>query len=59
MKTVFMIYLSIGLTMFYGWILNVIAVVHSPAISLSGGMDVLRVIGIFVAPLGTVLGYFF
>ena len=37
-----------------GWVLNVIAVADSVAFS---GMLVLRAIGIFIGPLGAVLGY--
>lgn len=37
-----------------GWVLNIIAIVHADHIS---GMLVARIIGVFVAPLGAVLGY--
>jgi hypothetical protein len=40
-----------------GWILNIVAIAGSSFDVLSG-MLILRVIGIFVAPLGAVLGYF-
>lgn len=62
MKAVIAIYASIAaivLTMFYGWVVNIIAVVHAPALAMWGGLEVMRVIGIFVAPLGAILGLFF
>ena len=38
-----------------GWVLNIVTIAHSTG-EISG-MLVLRVIGIFVAPLGSILGY--
>ena len=46
------------LTLFYGWVMNIVALVHAPAIALWGGLEVMRVIGIFVAPLGAIIGLF-
>ena len=40
----------IGLILIYGWVLNIVALVHAPAIALWGVLEVIRVIGIF-APL--------
>jgi hypothetical protein len=40
-----------------GWIMNIIAIAGS-SFDVISGMLILRVIGIFVAPLGAVLGYF-
>lgn len=37
-----------------GWIMNIVAVAQSDVVS---GMVILRVVGIFMAPLGAVLGY--
>lgn len=39
---------------FVGWILNIGALVHSDHLS---GMVIARAIGVFVAPLGAVLGF--
>lgn len=38
-----------------GWVMNIVALVHLT--SFTSGMAVLRVIGIFVAPLGAILGF--
>lgn len=38
----------------YGWVANIVALAHAEAFT---GMVILRAIGIFVAPLGAVLGY--
>jgi hypothetical protein len=40
----------------YGWIMNIMAVANSNFAELTGIL-ILRVVGIFVAPLGVVLGY--
>lgn len=37
-----------------GWVMNIVAVAQSDVVS---GMVILRVVGIFMAPLGAVLGY--
>lgn len=39
----------------YGWIHNIVMICHTDAFS---GMLVARVIGVFAAPLGVVLGFF-
>ena len=42
-----------------GWCMNVYSIfMHSPAIAEWAGMEVVRVIGVFVFPIGCVLGYF-
>lgn len=40
-----------------GWIMNIFAIAGSFTEPLTG-LFVLRIVGIFVAPLGAVLGYF-
>lgn len=37
-----------------GWILNIVAIANTTAFS---GLVVIRAIGVFLAPLGAVLGY--
>lgn len=48
----------IGLCLFVagllGWVLNIIEIAHAATID---GMVILRVIGVFIAPLGAVLGF--
>lgn len=39
---------------FYGWVNNILQLADATGVT---GMVVLRVIGVFVAPLGVVLGY--
>lgn len=41
----------------YGWVMNIVSIVNSDFAHLSG-MLVLKVVGIFVVPLGCILGYF-
>lgn len=38
----------------YGWIMNIVQIIESSVIT---GMVVARVCGVFLAPLGAVLGY--
>jgi hypothetical protein len=40
-----------------GWVANIVAIWHGPALAAFGVQDILRVIGIVVAPIGVVLGY--
>lgn len=37
-----------------GWIANIVAIAHSDVIT---GFTMLRVVGIFLAPLGAILGW--
>lgn len=38
-----------------GWVMNIVDLVQATAM---GGLEYARIAGIFVAPLGAVLGYF-
>jgi hypothetical protein len=40
-----------------GWVMNIVTIVHTCCEPLTG-MLVVRIVGIFIAPLGAVLGYF-
>jgi hypothetical protein len=51
-----LIIISIWLAGVIGWILNIVTLAQS-SFDVLTGMLVLRVVGIFVAPLGAVLGY--
>ena len=53
---VVLVYLAIVIVAGYGWIENILKIVHSD-FSPINGMLVARCIGVFVAPLGAVLGY--
>lgn len=41
-----------------GYLFNIVAVFSLPAIASWTGFDVMRVVGVFVPPLGAVIGYF-
>lgn len=42
-----------------GWISNIVKLIGTGfAVASWGGMDVARVVGIFLAPLGAILGFF-
>ena len=40
-----------------GWIWNIVQIVHSSFSPLTG-LLIMRIIGVFMAPVGAVLGYF-
>lgn len=52
-----LIYFSVILALVIGWVLNIVALTNAPALVQWGAMEVLRVVGIFLAPLGGVLGW--
>jgi hypothetical protein len=41
---------------FYGWVSNIILLFYSDFSEISGE-EVLRVVGVFIAPIGCVMGY--
>jgi hypothetical protein len=51
------VWLVIVVALGIGWIENIIKIAHSDFGSLSGVL-VLRIVGIFVVPLGSIMGYF-
>jgi hypothetical protein len=52
-----LLYITIIIGVIYGWVMNIVHLVQNEVVWTSG-MSVGRIIGIFVAPLGAVLGYF-
>lgn len=48
--------IAIWFAFVYGWICNIVSLYHSSFDTITGQL-VLRVIGIFVVPLGSVMGY--
>lgn len=52
---VFVLTTAISLGMIFGWVANIIALIGATHFT---GMVVARTIGIFVFPLGAVLGWF-
>jgi hypothetical protein len=40
-----------------GWVMNILTITHTTAVPVTG-LFILRCVGIFVAPIGAVLGYF-
>lgn len=58
-KLVSGIFMLLGALVIGGWIANIYKMVtYGFVIAEWGGMQVARVIGIFVAPLGAILGFF-
>ena len=54
--TAVLIYIAIVFALIYGWIANIVTLFHSSFATITGEL-VLRVIGIFVAPLGAAMGF--
>lgn len=54
--TLFLIWLVVLAIGGYGWVMNVIEITRSDFGNITG-MLVMRIIGVFMAPLGAVLGY--
>ena len=52
-----LVLLAIALLAVAGWVMNIAAIAHADMAHITG-MLILRCIGIFVAPLGAVLGFF-
>lgn len=58
MKGIIIAYIAIAVIGFGGWVANIVKLVNSGfEVAQWGGMEVARVIGIFFAPLGAVLGF--
>jgi hypothetical protein len=49
-------YIALLFAMLYGWVMNIVIIAQSGLLEITG-MTVLRLVGIFVFPLGSVLGY--
>jgi hypothetical protein len=49
------IWIAFVLAAVVGWVMNIVAIAGAESIT---GMVVVRLIGVFMAPLGAVLGYF-
>lgn len=50
--------IGLWITLIVGWVLNIIAIANAD-FSVFTGVLILRVIGVFVAPLGSIMGLFF
>jgi hypothetical protein len=50
-------YFAVVIGLVIGWIMNIVALVGGPELAQWTTLEVLRVVGIFVAPLGGVLGW--
>ncbi len=50
-----LIWIAFVLAAVVGWVMNIVAIAGAESIT---GMVVVRLIGVFMAPLGAALGYF-
>lgn len=59
MRTLSIVMFAFVIAAVIGWIMNIWKIIDSGFVLAEwGGMQVARVIGVFVAPLGAVLGWF-
>lgn len=42
----------------YGWVANIIAIIDAGPMSTWGGLVLARCLGVFIFPLGCILGFF-
>lgn len=52
-----LIFLVFWMVLAAGWIMNIIELVHTVNLPING-MFIFRAVGVFVAPLGGILGWF-
>lgn len=52
-----LVYLALLIALGVGWVLNLVAVFKADFGTITGEL-VLRLVGIFIAPLGAFMGYF-
>lgn len=52
------LYLLVWVVCIVGWILNCVAIANTYMLDITG-LFILRIVGIFIFPLGAVLGIFF
>ncbi len=52
-----LVYLGFFVALLWGWVLNIIALFHLLDGAITG-LFVARLVGVFVAPLGALLGFF-
>ena len=57
MKLLFGIWVSVVITAIIGWVMNIFAILATQDI-LGSTTGVLRIVGIFLAPLGAIMGLF-
>lgn len=58
MKFFTLAWFGVWIALIVGWVMNIIEVVHAIDLPVTG-MFVFRIIGVFLIPLGGVLGIFF
>ena len=52
------LYLLVWVACIVGWVINCVAIANTYMLDITG-MFILRIVGIFIFPLGAVLGIFF
>ncbi|EFR7340379.1 hypothetical protein H0R35_003240 [Salmonella enterica] len=58
MKNLFWVYVAIVVAGFAGWAMNIVKIFDAGPISEWTAAVLVRVIGVFVAPIGAIFGWF-
>jgi len=56
--TGFLVLLGLALANIIDWIMNIVHLIGLEASTINGE-NIVRIIGIFIAPIGTIIGWFF
>lgn len=54
---IFITFIILIVAFIAGWIMNIVAITGLSSVTIMTGMGILRIIGIFIPPLGAILGY--
>lgn len=52
-----LIVIGLWIAVILGWILNFVAILKGPPMALWAGMEIARLIGVFIPIVGAILGY--
>ncbi|EBS2684413.1 hypothetical protein DRY79_14095 [Salmonella enterica subsp. enterica serovar Montevideo] len=52
------IWIGLCIVLLGGWVMNLVKLIASGDLHFNAGMTLARVVGIFIVPLGSVLGFF-
>lgn len=59
LDVIYVLIFSVGIAALVGWIMNIVKIIQTGFVVAEwGGFEVARVIGVFLAPLGAVIGWF-
>lgn len=57
-KGIAALWLGICILLFGGWVMNLVKLITGGDLQFNAGMTLARVAGVFVVPVGSILGFF-